>query len=86
MYGWTISQSLPSDGFKWTEETSQFNEDLISCNDDRDEGYFLEADVQYPENLPKFHNDLPFMSERIKKKKIKNLLQTCMIKKNILCT
>ena len=40
-------QKLPLYGFKWVEDTSQFNEDFIKrCND---EGYFLEVDVQYPE-------------------------------------
>ena len=40
-------QKLPLYGFKWVEDTSQFNEDFIKrCND---EGYFLEVDVQCPE-------------------------------------
>ena len=29
-------------------------------------GYFLEADVQYPENLHDLHNNLPFLPKRIK--------------------
>ena len=37
-----MSQKLPVDGFKWVEETSQFNEDFIkSHNKDSDTGYFL---------------------------------------------
>ena len=32
-----------------------------------DEGYFLGVDIQFPE---KFHNDLPFLPERMKIKKI----------------
>ena len=49
------------------EETSQFNEDLIKVyNDGSDEGYFLEVYVQYPEKLHEFHNDLPFLPERMK--------------------
>ena len=28
LYGWRISQKLPVNGFKWIEETSQFNEDF----------------------------------------------------------
>ena len=58
---------LPSGGFKWFKETCKFNEDFIkSYNNDRDEGYFLEVDVQYPEDLHKLHNDLPFLPERMK--------------------
>ena len=38
-------------GFKWVEETSQFNEDfIISYNKDSKRGYFIETDAQYPEN------------------------------------
>ena len=29
LYGWVMSQKLPVNGFKWVEETSQFNEDFI---------------------------------------------------------
>ena len=42
-----MSQKLPVNNFEWTEEISQFNEDLIKIyNDENDEGYFLEVDVQ----------------------------------------
>ena len=42
----------------------KFNEDFMkSYNDDSDDGYFLEVDVQYPENLHNLHNDLPFLPE-----------------------
>ena len=30
-------------------------------NEESDEGYFLEVDVQYLENLHELHNDLPFL-------------------------
>ena len=50
LHGWTISQKLPLGGFKWVEETSQSNENFKkSYNEDSDRGYFLEVDVQYPE-------------------------------------
>ena len=45
-----MSQMLPVNKFEWIEDTSQFNEDFIkNCNEESDEGYFLEVDVQYPE-------------------------------------
>ena len=31
-----------------------------------DEGYFLEADVEYPKNLFNLHRELPFLPERKK--------------------
>ena len=50
------------------KDTSQFNEDFIkSCNEESDDGYFLEVDVQYPEKLHELHNDFPFLP-KIKKK------------------
>ena len=41
-----MSQKLPLNYFKWVKDTSEFNEDFIkSCDDENDEGYFLEVDV-----------------------------------------
>ena len=55
LYGCEMSQKLPVDGFEWTEETSQFNEDFIkSYNEKSDKGYFLEVDVQFPEKYMNF--------------------------------
>ena len=52
LYRWTMSRRLPSGGFKWVEETSQFNGDYLkSYNDDNGEGYFAEEDAQYPKSL-----------------------------------
>ena len=51
--------------FKWIEETSQFNEDFTkNYNEKNDEEYFLEVDVQYPEKIYEFHNDLPFLPKK----------------------
>ena len=42
-----MSQKLSVDGFKWVENTSQFNKDFIkNYNEDNDRGHFLEVDVQ----------------------------------------
>ena len=62
---WAMSQKLPVNNFKWVEERSQFNEDFLkSYSDDSDEGYFLEVDGQYLENLLNLNRDLPFLPER----------------------
>ena len=29
LYGWTMSQKLPVNGFKWKNDLSRFNEDFI---------------------------------------------------------
>ena len=51
-------QKLPVNKCEWIKDTSQFNKDLItSCNKERDEKYFLNVDVKYPEKLLELHND-----------------------------
>ena len=75
LYGWAILQKLPVNNFEWIKDTSQFNEDFIkNYNEESDEGYFFEVDVQYPEKLHELHNDLPFLPERMKIKKVKKLV------------
>ena len=62
---------MPIDAFLWVENTSQFSKDFIEkYNEDSDEGYFVEVDVQYPEKLHNFHNDLIFLPERMKIEKV----------------
>ena len=61
--------------FKEVKNISEFNQDFIeSYIYESDRGYFYEVDVQYPENLFKLHNDLPFLSERMKIEKFKKLV------------
>ena len=56
------------------EDTTQFNEDFMkSYYKESDEGYFIEVDVQYSEQLHELHNDLPFFLEERKFKKWKSL-------------
>ena len=72
-----MSQKLPVNDFKWVEDISEFNENLVkSNNDESDKECFLEVDVQYPENLHNLHNDLSFLPKR----------KTDMLKKNMLYT
>ena len=65
LYGWAMSQKLPVNGFKWVENTCQFDEDFIeSYDEESDEEYFLKVDLQYPEKLHELHNYLPFLPEK----------------------
>ena len=63
LYGWVMSQKLPTNGFRWVEDLSQFNEDFIKKYDENSYiGYFLEVDVEYPKELYNFHKDLPIFT------------------------
>ena len=74
LYGWAISQKLRVNNFKWIEETSQLNKNFIkNYNEENDEGYFLEVNVQYLEKLHELHDDLLFLPERKKIKKLKKV-------------
>ena len=75
LYGWTMSQKLLVNNFERITDTSQFNEDFIkNYNEESDEGYLLEVDVQYLEKLHELHNDLPFLSKRMKIVKVEKLV------------
>ena len=46
------------------KDAFKFNDDFIKiCNEESDEGYFLELDAQYLKKLHELHNDLPFLTE-----------------------
>ena len=70
-----MSHKFPVNNFEWIKDTFQFNEHFIkSYNEERDEGYFLEIDVQYIEKLYELHNDLLFLPERMKNEKFKKVV------------
>ena len=70
LYGWAMSQKFPVNNFQWIKDTSKLKVDFIrNYNKESDERYFLEVDVQYVEKLHEVHNDLPFLTERMKIKK-----------------
>ena len=81
LYGWVMSQTLPVNYFKWVEYISQFVKSFVkSYNKESDEGYFLEVDIPYPENLHNLHNDLLLLPERMKIVKARNLMANLKLK------
>ena len=68
LYGWTMSQKLPVNGFlRCNNYLSDFTEDFIKNQDENsDKGYFLAVDVEYSKKLWISHKDLPFLPERKK--------------------
>ena len=54
------------------KNVSKFDKDFITKYDEYSvKGDIFEVDLAYPKNVLNLHNDLPFVSERIKIKKMK---------------
>ena len=78
LYGWAISQALPTGGFCWVN----IKPDKISkLSKLKSKGYILEVDVRYPKELHDSHNDLPFMCERMKINGVEKLIPNLYDKK-----
>ena len=79
LYGWAMSQPLPTGGFKWVDvnpnEISELATRIDKC-------YLLEVDVSYPKELHNPHNDLPFMCERMEINGVEKLVPNLRDKKN----
>ena len=62
LYGWAMSEYLPYGEFQWLENINEF--DINSVNEKSDTGYFLEVDLEYPDELHELHNDFPLAPEK----------------------
>ena len=77
LYGWAMSQKLPTNSFKGVKQLSKFDEDFINNYDEEsNKGYVLEVDVEYSKNLFNLHSDLSFLPERKKIEKCKKLFSS----------
>ena len=63
LYGSAMSEYLPYKGFKWLKNIDKF--DIMSISDKSPIGYFLEVDLEYPEELHELHNDFPLAPEKL---------------------
>ena len=66
LYGWAMSQYLPTGGFKWMSEKQINKIDLAKYKEDNEKGFILEVDLEYPDELHDLHNDYPLGPEKIK--------------------
>ena len=74
-YGWAMSQKLPLNKFEWMKDTCKFSENFIKIYDEEsDEGYFVVVNIQYPKKWLQLHNDLSFLTERMKTEKVEKLV------------
>ena len=65
LYGWSMSQSLPVQGFRWLEEEEMDLMKIAEISDDAEEGYILEVDLDYPQDLHDMHNEYPLAPEKV---------------------
>ena len=66
LYGWAMSQYLPTGDFKWLTEKQINNLNLAKYEEDSNKGLILEVDLEYPKELHDLHNDYPLGPEKIK--------------------
>ena len=78
LYGWAMSQPLPTRGFSWVDIHP---DEVIKLANYSEKGYLLEVDVAYPRELHDYHNDLPFMCERMVISGVKKLVPNLYYKK-----
>ena len=66
LYGWAMSQYLPTGGFRWMTEKQINNINLAKYNENTQKGLILEVDLEYPQKLHNIHNDYPLGPEKVK--------------------
>ena len=68
LYGYAMRQYLPTGGFVWVDVTERENwvGFIVQQKDEQEEGYFLEVDLEYPEELHDTHNNYPCAPEKMK--------------------
>ena len=64
--GYAMSEYLLYGGFKWVEVNNETVYRILHKSENSLYGYFLEVDLDYPEELNDIHNDYPLAPEKIK--------------------
>ena len=66
LYGWAMSQYLPTGNFKWMTDKEISKIDLGKYKADGKKGLILKVDLEYPKELHDLHNDYPIAPEKVK--------------------
>ena len=73
LYGWAMSQPLPTHGFEWVENITKTQVlNIIEGNSAK--GYIFDVDLIYPKHLWEKHNDYPLAPELIKVNGVEKLI------------
>ena len=71
LYGWAMSQQLPTHGFSWMRNITKdkvmdiLNKANHSMSNRGRKGYIFEVDLEYPKKLWEEHNDYPLAPEKM---------------------
>jgi len=63
LYGWAMSQKLPTGNFNFLTEEEGKKFDVLKISDDSETGYIIECDLEYPSELHDLHNCYPLTPE-----------------------
>ena len=77
LYGWAVSEYLPHETFEWVKNVDEL--DVMSINKKSDVGYFLEVDLEYPNELHELNNGYPLAPEKLA---VSNNMLSAYCKKN----
>ena len=66
LYGWAMSQYLPTGGFRWMTKKQIDQTNLALYKEYSKKGLILEVDLEYPNELHDLHNDYPLAPEKVK--------------------
>ena len=66
LYGWAMSQYLPTGNFRWMSDKEIDKIDLGKYKADGKKGLILGVDLEYPQELHNLHNDYPVAPEKLK--------------------
>ena len=66
LYGWAMSQYLPTGNFKWLKQKQIDKINLAKYDENSKKGLILEVDLEYPDGLHDLHNDYPLAPEKVK--------------------
>ena len=75
LYGWAMSQPLPTGAFRWEEDCEQLAKTIADHPADDPEGFLLEVDLEYPEDLHNAHKAYLLAPERMLVRKKSELVR-----------
>ena len=65
LYGWAMQVYLPIGDFSWLSDDEIRTLDILNVPDEGPEGYILEVDLDYPQDLHQLHNEYPLAPEHV---------------------